>query len=229
MTGRHDVEADLRDQLLPTAEGRRGPYLVMERAQDGVRWATSRSRCKVSSGVRPRARSRPRWFWQSKSNRAPTKPNTKPIRVVRAVSTRWAATSWTDHPGHSDDSSHASASRVPRSPIKAARSACTIDQIWSTGISFVLSPREGPPTVRSVDRRSEQDSSVRPPGTPTVVSRRPRPERRSCVGTRSESPRHRGRSDDGGWSRFRGRCAQRPVPWGARWSPAASAPGRSVG
>ncbi|CAM5671854.1 hypothetical protein SCALM49S_06183 [Streptomyces californicus] len=94
-----------------------------------VRDTTRRSRASVSSGESPRHRSTPRLFCRSKSNRARTSPATKPVRVVRAVSTRWAATSCTVHPAQSDGVSHCSGSSRARSSTSAARSACTIRQM----------------------------------------------------------------------------------------------------
>ena len=69
--------------------------------------------------------------------RAQARPATNPSRVVRAVSTRWAATSCTVHPSQSDCSSHCPASRLSRWRISAARSACTIGHTSPTGASVI--------------------------------------------------------------------------------------------
>jgi hypothetical protein len=101
-----------------------------------LRDTTCLSRSSVSCGEAPRWRSTPRAFWQWKSNRARARPATKPSRVVRAVSTRWAATSCTVHSPQSDGSSHRAAPRSFRSSISAARSACTIGQTSPTLSSY---------------------------------------------------------------------------------------------
>src|SRR4051794_14807114 len=94
-----------------------------------VRSCPDRKAASVCAGSGRRSRAMPRSAYRAKSNPAPANRVTNRNGVIPSSTSRWASTSCTVQPSHSDAVPHCSGVRPSRSSASARRSAWIVDQM----------------------------------------------------------------------------------------------------